>query len=96
MTHYLPPAEVPDSEYPFWLTTGRMLYQFHTGTMSRRTGLEKLYGEELAMLHPQDARQYGINDNQTIRVISKRGQVETRVQITDQAPGNCFHDFSLC
>ena len=90
MTHYLPPAEVPDDEYPFWLITGRMLYQFHTGTMSRRTALEEIHGEELAMLHPTDARQYGINDDQIIKVISRRGQIETKVQLTDHVPGGLY------
>ena len=94
VTHYLPPAEVPDDEYPFWLITGRMLYQFHTGTMSRRTALEEIHGEELAMLHPQDARQYGINDDQIIKVISRRGQIETKVQLTYHVPrGTLFMTF---
>lgn len=83
---YLPPAEEPDEEYPLILTTGRTLYQFHTGTMSRRSRLEELRSEELAMIHPKDAEIYGIRDKDTISVESRRGKVTTKVQVTDQVP----------
>jgi formate dehydrogenase major subunit len=53
---YTPPAEEPDEEYPFILTTGRILYHYHTGTMTRRSkGLEEIHGEELMELNPVDA-----------------------------------------
>jgi len=83
---YLAPEELPDAEYPLVLTTGRMLYHFHTGSMSRRSRLEELRSEELAMIHPLDAETYGITDRDIISVESRRGKVTTRVQVTDLVP----------
>ncbi len=91
---HVPPAEEPDEEYPLLLITGRMLYHFHTGTMSRRSHLEELRSEELAMMHPQDAEAYGIKDKDRIVVESRRGKVTTRVQVTDFVPpGSIFMTF---
>jgi predicted molibdopterin-dependent oxidoreductase YjgC len=81
-----PPAEEPDQEYPLLLTTGRMLYQFHTGTMSRRSRLEDIHSHELAMLNPDDAAFYGICDGDRVQVESRRGKVQTMVQVTDHVP----------
>ncbi len=84
---HLPPAEEPDREYPLLLTTGRMLYHFHTGTMSRRSKrLEAIHDHELAMLNPDDASHYGICDGDTVQVESRRGKVKTKVQVTDHVP----------
>ena len=95
LVDYLEPHEVPDADYPLWLLTGRMLYQFHTGSMSRRSNaLEEIYSEELAMLHPDDASALGIEDAETVRVSSRRGEVETKVQVTDHVPrGSIFMTF---
>ncbi len=83
---YLEPEENPDQDYPLVLTTGRMLYHFHTGTMSRRSRLEDLRSEELAMMHPKDAKMYDIKDDDLIYVESRRGKITTRVQVTDLVP----------
>lgn len=94
VVEHLEPAEVPDDEYPLWLNTGRMLYQFHTGSMSRRSRLDEIHSRELAMLHPQDAGQLNIADGETVKVISRRGSVHTKVQVTDHVPpGMVFMTF---
>ncbi|MDW7675577.1 MAG: molybdopterin-dependent oxidoreductase, partial [Bacillota bacterium] len=92
---YLPPAEVPDEEYPLVLSTGRMLYHFHTGSMSRRSEkLSKIHTHELMMIHPKDAAKYGLTDEDTALVTSRRGQITTRLQITDHVPpGTIFMTF---
>jgi predicted molibdopterin-dependent oxidoreductase YjgC len=92
---YLPPAEMPDEEYPLVLTTGRMLYHFHTGSMSRRyEKLSALHSHELMMLHPDDAKKISLADGDVARVTSRRGQINTRVQVTDNVPpGTVFMTF---
>ena len=84
---YKPPAEVPDDEYPLVLTTERSLYHFHTGTMTRKvSGLNILRSHELVEINPQDATTLGITDGQTVRVISRRGEVMTKAKVTDVSP----------
>jgi len=91
---HLPAAEVPDEEYPLILSTGRMLYHFHTGTMSRRGRIEKIRPEELMMLHPEDAGKLGIADLDIVQVESRRGKIKTKVQVTDHVPpGMVFMTF---
>jgi formate dehydrogenase alpha subunit len=76
-------AEMPDSEYPFVLTTGRILQHYHTGTMTRRVqGLNFLAPEERVEVNPEDARRLGIADGDWIRVSSRRGQVTARARIS--------------
>lgn len=95
VVRYRNPAEEPDSQYPLNLITGRMLYHFHTGSMSRRSkGIGELHSHELAMMSPEDARAYGIKDGDTIEVESRRGKVRSTVQVTDHVPpGNIFMTF---
>ncbi|GAW28778.1 formate dehydrogenase [Carboxydocella sp. ULO1] len=83
---HIPAAEEPDAEYPLLLNTGRNLYQFHTGSMTRRTRLDLIRPEELMQIHPQDADRFGIKDGDRVEVTSRRGRVETRVQVTDLVP----------
>jgi len=92
---YRPPLEQPDEEYPLVLTTGRSLYQFHTGTMTRRVGgLNELKGEELVEINPKDATALGIADGGVIRIISRRGQVVARAKVTEVSPeGVIFMSF---
>jgi predicted molibdopterin-dependent oxidoreductase YjgC len=89
---YLPPAEMPDEEYPLILTLGRMLYHFHIGNMSRRSKKQSaLHSHELIMLHPDDAKKINMADGDVARVTSRRGQLNTRVQVTDNvSPGTVF------
>ena len=84
---YKPPAEVEDEEYPLLLTTDRSLYHFHTSTMTRKVeGLSALNSEELLKIHPDDASRLGIADGEMVRVRSRRGEVTTKVKLTDICP----------
>jgi predicted molibdopterin-dependent oxidoreductase YjgC len=80
---YRPPQESPDEEYPLVLTTGRSLFHYHTGTMSRRVkGLNTFLNEELVEINPQDASALGIADGDKIRVVSRRGEVKAKARLT--------------
>ncbi len=84
---WTPPAEVPDEEFPFVLSTGRRLYHYHTRTQTGRTGLDWFLGEETADISPEDADRMGIRDGDKVRVRSRRGHVEVRARVTDRVPG---------
>jgi formate dehydrogenase major subunit len=74
-----PPAEIPDEDYPFVLSTGRMLAQFHTGSMSRRSVvLGTLVPEGHIEIHPADASRLGISKGELVRVSTRRGSIEIR------------------
>jgi formate dehydrogenase alpha subunit len=90
---YEPPAELTNEEYPFLLTTGRMLY--HYNVMTRNSdSLDKLRPHELAQINPLDAEKLGITEKDEIRVTSRRGSIVTKVQITDRVyPGLMFMTF---
>jgi formate dehydrogenase major subunit len=76
------PAELPDQEYPLILTTGRVLQQFHTGTMTRKTvGLNNLAGP-MIMISVQDAETVGIKNGETIKVASRRGEIQAPAFVT--------------
>ncbi|MBL7175026.1 MAG: formate dehydrogenase subunit alpha [Desulfobacteraceae bacterium] len=84
---YKASAELPDDEYPLLLTTERSLYQYHTGTMTRKVeGINMLHGEELVEVNPEDAKSLGIADGEIIRLISRRGEVTVKVRITPASP----------
>jgi formate dehydrogenase major subunit len=83
---WTPPAEKPDAEYPFVLSTGRRLFQYHTRTQTGRSGMDFLLSEETADISPDDARALGIRDGEVIRVASRRGEVQVRAQVTEQVP----------
>jgi predicted molibdopterin-dependent oxidoreductase YjgC len=92
---YKPPAESVDENYPLILTTGRIMFHFHTGTMSRRA--EKLHNEvpeAYLEIHPEDARQVGLNGSNKVKVASRRGEIELIVRVTDRIkPGVVFIPF---
>ena len=78
---YEPPAESPDEEYEFWLVTGRVLEHWHSGSMTMRVPeLYKAFPGARCFMHPEDARQRGINQGAEIRIISRRGEMRTRVE----------------
>lgn len=84
---YKPPKELPDSKYPFILTTDRSLYLFHTSTLTRRVkGLDALNSEELLNINPKDAVSFGINNKDMVRVISRRGKIKVKVKVTEICP----------
>jgi formate dehydrogenase alpha subunit len=88
-------AEPVDSEYPLVLTTGRTLYHFHTGTMTRKvSGLNELWREERIEINPQDARRIGIDDGDVVRITSRRGSITAKSRVTGRSPtGTVFMTF---
>jgi nitrate reductase NapA len=79
---YHPPAEVPDEEYPFWLSTGRLLEHWHTGSMTRRVEqLHQAVPEAEVEMNRADAQELGVKSGDRVRVVSRRGEVEMPVQI---------------
>jgi nitrate reductase NapA len=75
-------AESPDTEYPFWLCTGRVLEHWHSGTMTRRVGeLHKAVPYATVALHPDDAAALGVGNNDPVRIGSRRGEVVARAEI---------------
>ncbi len=82
---YRPPAEEPDEEYPFILTTGRILFQYHTGTMTRRSpSLAREADRPFAEINPEDARELGVRDGDRVTLASRRGSVEVEARVTDR------------
>ncbi|SAK96018.1 molybdopterin oxidoreductase [Caballeronia calidae] len=78
---YEPPAESPDKEYPFWLATGRVLEHWHSGSMTRRVPeLYRAFPNAVCFMHPDDAKALGIRRGVEVRVISRRGEMLTRVE----------------
>lgn len=78
------PAELPDKDYPLTLTTGRVLQQFHTGTMTRKTaGANRLAGPHV-MMSVEDAQELGIHNNETVQVETRRGSIQTPAFVTEQ------------
>lgn len=79
---YEPPPEIPDKEYPFWLTTGRVLEHWHTGSMTRRIPhLHRAVPEAYVEMHPEDARELGIQDGEKVRLKSRRGELVLKVSL---------------
>jgi formate dehydrogenase major subunit len=92
---YRPPAELPDDQFPFLLSTGRILFHWHGGTMSRRSpGLDAIAPEAEAEMHPADATRLGMADGDLLRVTSRRGSVVAAARLTRRsAPGMVFMTF---
>jgi len=89
------PAELPDQEYPYTLTTGRLMFHFHTGTMTRRSAkLHQEVPEAYVEIHPDDAAKINFKRGQHVRVFSRRGQIELGVRVTKRIkPGIVFIPF---
>ncbi|MGD8633219.1 MAG: formate dehydrogenase subunit alpha [Anaerolineales bacterium] len=81
---YVPSVELPDDEYPFILTTGRVLEHWHGGTMTRHSKLNDLYPEARVEINPADAALMGIEDRQVVRVSSRRGSIVLRAWVTEK------------
>jgi formate dehydrogenase major subunit len=86
------PGEIPDEEYPLTLTSGRVLYHWHTGQITRRVeGLMSHVGESFVEVNPETADQLGIADGEYVRVESRRGSIVVETQVTDRVgPGTLF------
>lgn len=80
------PAEMPDADYPLFLTTGRRRQHYNNGSMSRRNrGILEVWPEETIEINPADAGKLGIADGEIVRVASRRGSVEVRARVTDRS-----------
>ena len=98
---WTPPAEVPDKDYPFVLSTGRRLTHYHTRTQTGRcVGLNEILGEETADISPEDAKELNIADGEMIKVSSRRGEVTVKAKVTGQVPKGlvwmAFHFRETC
>jgi formate dehydrogenase major subunit len=93
----LPPDEVPDAEFPLVLTTGRLLEHWHTGAMTRRSGLlDRLEPEGLAALNPAEIRRLGLEPGGLIEVETRRGTIRARLRADrDVAEGMVFVPFAF-
>jgi len=92
---HVPPAELPDDEYPMLLTTGRVIYHWHGGEMTRRAqGLMAIYPEPLVEVNPDDAQRMGLDGRKRVRLTSRRGEVVAVARVTDRVPaGVVFANF---
>jgi len=82
---YVPPAEPTDKDYPFILTTGRNLFQYHGGSMTRRVApIETHAGEPYVEISIEDAMRVGIKDGEKIKIMSRRGQISIMSRVTDR------------
>ena len=78
---YQPAAEQPDNEYDLWLCTGRVLEHWHTGSMTRRVPeLYKAVPDAVIFMHPDDAKKRGLNRNDVVKVSTRRGEIQLRVE----------------
>ena len=86
---YLPPEELPDKEYPYLLTTGRIYVHYHTGTMTRRSpSLNKEVEEGFAEINPKQAKELGIIQGERIKVFSRRGEIEIKADLSERMERN--------
>jgi formate dehydrogenase alpha subunit len=84
---YIPPGEMPDENYPLILTTGRSLYHFHTGTMTRKVaGLNVIEPEGMVEISPGDASQLGIAQGDKVKISSRRGEIIAKAKVTEALP----------
>ena len=81
---YVPSVERPDEEYPFILTTGRLLEHWHGGTLTRHSKLDDLYPEARIEINPADGARLKIEDGQAVRVSSRRGTIVLRAWLTQR------------
>ena len=92
---YLDPAEMPDEDYPYWLTTGRMFAHYHTGTMTRVSPhLDTEQKTGYVEINPEDAKTLGVNDGETVRLATRRGETEIPARVSNKVvPGLLFVPF---
>ncbi|MGY5873241.1 MAG: formate dehydrogenase subunit alpha [Candidatus Thorarchaeota archaeon] len=101
VVNYIPPAELPDKDYPYILSTGRTIFHYHTGTMSRRT--PKLDAEvhgAYFQVNPKDASLQDIKNGSMVTLTTRRGSVQVKAQVTDDVPEGIvflpFHFSEAC
>ena len=84
---HVPPAERPDDDYPMVMSTGRVLYHWHGGQMTRRAkGIMEVYGSALVEVNPNDAEKMGLIEKSFVRITSRRGHIEAQAWVTDRVP----------
>ena len=87
VTPYVPAPELPDEKYPFLLTTGRVLYHFHTVMTRKSKSLSEIYPEGVLEMNPEDAKRLQIQpDNGLVEVASRRGRVRVKVKVSENLP----------
>src|SRR2546422_1022116 len=92
---YTDPVELPDDDYPFVMNTGRQLYHWHTGTMTRRaSGLDAREPTPIVEIHPADAKDIGVREGELVRLTSRRNSMVSAARITERvARGQVFVPF---
>jgi predicted molibdopterin-dependent oxidoreductase YjgC len=86
---YVKSDELPDEEYPYVLTTGRELFHYHTGTMTRKsTGLNAIAPEAFVEINPADADKLGVADGAKVKVSSRRGEISLKARVSTIVPPN--------
>jgi len=92
---YIPPAESADAEYPMYLTTGRLLYQYHTGTMTMKSdGLNEIAPQCFVEISLRDARKYDMQDGAAVNIESRRGTIRAVIKVSRKAvSGTVFIPF---
>ncbi len=92
---FIAPDEQADEEYPMYLTTGRVIYQYHTGTMTRRSeGLNERAPGSFVEISPADAGKYNLEDGNTAKVMSRRGDITVKIRVSEMAvDGTVFIPF---
>jgi predicted molibdopterin-dependent oxidoreductase YjgC len=82
---YLPPSELPDADYPFFMSTGRQMYHWHTGTMTRRSNaLDARESTATVELNPRDAAELGVSDGEEVSITSRRNTIRIAVRISER------------
>jgi len=82
---YEDPFELTNHEYPYVLTTGRILYHYHTMTMTGKTqAINEIAGPAYVEMHPEEASRYGIKDGDPVQICSRRGCIEVQARVTDR------------
>jgi formate dehydrogenase major subunit/formate dehydrogenase alpha subunit len=95
VVEYRPSQELPDEEYPFMLSTGRHLFHYHTGTMIRKgDALNSIAPDAYVELNHGDARRLGLNDDEKVRISSRRGSIKIKVRLSKRVgKGRVFIPF---
>lgn len=87
-------SELPDEDYPYHLTTGRVLFHWHGGTMTRHSKLDEAFPEPIVEMHPEDAHSVEVVSGDWVEISSRRGSVTCRVMVTGRSPvGTIFLPF---
>src|SRR5699024_1700070 len=82
---YKPSRELPDKEYPYLMSTGRMLYHYNTRAMTGRTpGINQISNKSYIEINTESARQMGITNGDKVKVSSRRGEIETTARVGDR------------